>query len=79
MVIAPRAREASVHLAAFSIWFNYVKVWIRGRLPWWLINLGVADKGPDCEAVGGWHRWYKSTEEIDGCYHCEVTRRRSIT
>jgi hypothetical protein len=52
------------------------RVWIRGRLPWWLINLGVANKGRDCEAVGAWHRWYKSTDEIDGCYHCEVTRRR---
>jgi hypothetical protein len=53
------------------------RVWIRGRLPWWLINLGVANKGRDCEAVGGWHRWYKSTDEIDGCYHCEVKRRRT--
>jgi len=52
------------------------RVWIRGRLPWWLINLGVANKERDCEAVGGWHRWYKSTDEIDGCYHCEVKRRR---
>src|SRR5215472_4629806 len=23
------------------------RVWIRVRLPWWLINLGVADKGQD--------------------------------
>jgi hypothetical protein len=52
------------------------RVWIRRQLPWWLINLGLADKGRDCEAVGGWHRWYKSTEEIDGCYHCKVERRR---
>jgi hypothetical protein len=52
------------------------RVWVRRHLPWWLINLGVADKGPDCEAVGAWHRWYKSTQEIDGCYHCKVTRRR---
>jgi len=54
------------------------RIWIRVRLPWWLINLGVADKGQDCEAVGGWHRWYTSTDEIDGCYHCEVTRRRLL-
>ena len=52
------------------------RLWIRRRLPWWLINLGVADKGRDCEAVGGWHRWYKSTEEIDGCYHCGVKPSR---
>jgi hypothetical protein len=79
MVIAPRAREASVQISPLSPYGLTVKAWIRGRLLWWLINLGVADKGPDCEAVAGWHRWYKSTEEIDGCYHCEVTRRRSIT
>jgi hypothetical protein len=52
------------------------RVWVRRQLPWWLINLGVADKGRDCEAVGAWHRRYTSTEEIDGCYHCKVTRRR---
>jgi hypothetical protein len=52
------------------------RVWVRRHLPWWLINRGVANKGRDCEAVGGWHRWYKSTEEIDRCYHCEATRRR---
>jgi hypothetical protein len=52
------------------------RIWVRRHLPWWLINVGVADKGPDREAVGVWHRWYKSTEEIDRCYHCEVTRRR---
>jgi len=52
------------------------RVWVRRHLPWWLINLGVADKGRDCEAVGAWHRWYKSTEEMDGCYHCKATRHR---
>jgi len=41
-------------------------------------SLGVANKGQDCEAVGGWHRWYKSTDEIDGCDHCEMTRRRLL-
>ena len=28
---------------------------IRERLPWFLINLGIADKGKDCEKVGAEH------------------------
>jgi hypothetical protein len=53
------------------------RVWIRARLPHWMIDLGVATKGHDCEAAGGWHRWYKSTDDIDHCYHCRQTRPRN--
>ena len=31
---------------------------IRQRLPWFLIDLGFAAKGKDCESVGGQHYWY---------------------
>ena len=50
------------------------RTWLRGNLPWVLINLGVATKGVDCEAVGAWHRWYNVDGEHSGCYHCEVIR-----
>jgi hypothetical protein len=45
---------------------------LRRHLPWWLINLGVADKGEDCEAVGGQHHWYNIDGSSSGCYHCKV-------
>lgn len=45
----------------------------RRRLPWFLIHLGVANKGAsDCGA----HDWYKDTDAEDRCYHCEVGVRR---
>jgi hypothetical protein len=43
-------------------------------LPWFLIDLGIADKGKDCESVGARHHWYNAGEESSGCYHCKVIR-----
>jgi hypothetical protein len=50
------------------------RTWLRGRLPYWLIDLGGARKRRDCEAVGGWHRWYNEDHNSSGCYHCGVVR-----
>jgi len=47
---------------------------LRQRLPWFLINLGIADKGQDCEAVGAQHHWYNQDGENSACYHCRVER-----
>jgi hypothetical protein len=50
-----------------------IRTKVRGHLPWFLINLGVARKGlQDCRE----HDWYKSTEAEDRCYHCDVGVRR---
>mgnify|MGYP000742726629 CR=1 FL=1 len=51
------------------------RTWIRSRLPWFLINLGFATKGKDCEAVNAEHHWYNIDNKTSGCYHCEVTRK----
>ncbi len=48
--------------------------WWRQHLPWFLIDLGIADKGTDCEAVGGKHLWYNRGEGESGCYYCKVVR-----
>jgi hypothetical protein len=37
-----------------------------------LIDLGVAAKGKDCEAAGGQHEWYNEDNKNSACYHCEV-------
>jgi len=50
------------------------RTWLRSHLPWFLINLGIASKGKDCEAAGGQHEWYNSDEKNSNCYHCEVCR-----
>ncbi|GAA2355748.1 hypothetical protein [Dactylosporangium salmoneum] len=45
---------------------------IRKRLPWFLINLGVADKGKtDC----GEHEWYNAGDGVAHCYHCVVGQK----
>ena len=50
------------------------KTWLRTYLPWFLINLGLAKKGNDCESKGGSHEWYNIDNQISGCYHCNVVR-----
>ena len=50
------------------------RTWVRARLPWFLINLGVAAKGKDCESVGAEHWWYNGDNKSSACYHCEVVR-----
>ena len=47
---------------------------LRRRLPWFLIDLGVARKGPDCERAGGRHSWYNQDDDNSACYHCQVVR-----
>jgi len=47
---------------------------VRRHLPWFLIDLGFADKGPDCERVGGTHAWYNHDDANSACYHCKVVR-----
>jgi hypothetical protein len=47
---------------------------LRQRLPWFLINFGLAAKGADCEAVGASHDWYNRDNVTSACYHCEVVR-----
>jgi hypothetical protein len=45
---------------------------IRGNLPWFLVNRGVADKGTtDC----GDHEWYNADYVVEHCYHCHVGQR----
>ncbi|MGA2306749.1 MAG: hypothetical protein ABSH29_21555 [Acidimicrobiales bacterium] len=44
---------------------------IRMHLPWLLVNLAPKGKS-DC----GNHEWYKSSDELDRCYHCVVGERR---
>lgn len=50
------------------------RTWLRTRLPRFLVALGIAAKGRDCERVGGWHRWYDKDGKSSGCHHCEVVR-----
>ena len=45
---------------------------IRKHLPWFLIDLGFAAKGKDCEEGGGKHEWYNKDNSSSACYHCLV-------
>ncbi len=35
-----------------------LRTWLRSNSPWFLIDLGFADKGADCELAGGVHEWH---------------------
>jgi hypothetical protein len=47
---------------------------LRRHLPYWVLDLGLAGKGEDCEAAGGAHEWYNRDGNTSGCYHCQVIR-----
>ncbi len=50
------------------------RAWIRSHSPWFLINLGLATKGRDCESKGAHHTWYNIDSIKSGCYYCQVER-----
>lgn len=49
---------------------------IRAKLPWFLINLGIAGKGKNCEDVNAEHDEYNIDGKVNGCYYCEQTFKR---
>ena len=51
---------------------------IRVYLPWFLIDIGLASKGKNCESVGGNHEWYNIDNQYSGCNHCEVTQKGKL-
>ncbi len=48
------------------------RTWLRSHSPWFLIDLGFARKGEDCQSVGAEHSWYNIDDESSGCYYCRV-------
>jgi hypothetical protein len=44
-----------------------IRTWLRGNLPGPLSDLFPKGKR-DC----GSHEWYRSSEDTDRCYHCDV-------
>jgi hypothetical protein len=51
------------------------RTWIRGHLPWFLIDRGLAGKGTvDC----GDHGWYNSGWLVEHCYQCTAGVRRRV-
>ena len=47
------------------------KRWLREKLPWFLIDLGIASKGKNCELINAKHYWYNIDNKITGCYYCK--------
>lgn len=50
-----------------------LRAWLRIRLPWWAINIGIANKGKDCVGRNAPHHWYNIDDESSGCCYCIVT------
>lgn len=51
---------------------------IREKLPWFLINMGIAAKGKDCEQVNAEHNWYNKGENISACYFCKIEKEGNL-
>lgn len=45
--------------------------WWRERLPWFIINFGIVEKGKDCKSVNAEHIWYNIDNKTSGCYFCK--------
>lgn len=41
---------------------------IRSKLPWFLVDMGIAARGQDC----GGHQWYREDANVWRCYNCTV-------
>ena len=52
--------------------------WWRERLPWFLINVGIASKGKNCELVKAEHHWHNSDGKNSACYFCEVEKEGQL-
>jgi hypothetical protein len=55
-----------------------LRTYIRQFLPWFLVELGISDKGEDCEKIGASHYWYNIDNENSGCYHCKVIKKGKL-
>ena len=51
---------------------------IREKLPWFLIDLGFAAKGKNCETVGAKHRWYNKSNNLSACYYCKIIKEGKL-
>jgi hypothetical protein len=51
---------------------------IREKLPWFLIDLGFASKGKNCELVNASHSWYNKGNNLSGCYYCEIIKEGEL-
>ena len=49
---------------------------LRSILPWFLIDMGIASKGENCENVNAEHSFYNINGKSNGCYYCEKEFQR---
>lgn len=49
---------------------------VRSILPWFLIDMGIASKGENCENVNAEHSYYNIDGKTNGCYYCEKEFQR---
>ncbi|HEV2745782.1 MAG TPA: hypothetical protein VGW34_00610 [Allosphingosinicella sp.] len=55
-----------------------VRTWVRGRLPWFLIDLGLANFGADCESLDAQHNWCNIDNVHSRCIFCGPEREGQL-
>ena len=54
------------------------RTWLRGRLPWFLIDLGVAGFGEDCDKLNAQHCWCNLDDARSQCMFCGSQREGQL-
>lgn len=55
-----------------------LRLLIREKLPWFLIDMGIAAKGKNCKEVGVDHDWYNKGDNISACYYCKIEKEGKL-
>jgi len=55
-----------------------LRTFLRGKLPWFILNTGILDKGANCENSGGEHEWYNKDNIFSACYHCVQEKKGQL-
>jgi hypothetical protein len=51
-----------------------LRTWVRGLLPWFLIDWGFASFGEDCEKFNAHHKWCNLDDVSSRCMFCGSER-----
>lgn len=55
-----------------------LRLLLREKLPWFLIDIGIAAKGENCEKVAADHHWYNKGNGISACYYCKIEKEGKL-
>jgi len=55
-----------------------LRTWVRSRLPFFLLRMGAAGFGRDCESIGAIHNWHNLDNVRSRCIFCGQEREGQL-